>query len=221
MALLDPIHWETITPQMHNVLKFIGQQPFAQQFYLAGGTALALRLGHRRSIDLDFFSATDEILVQTRQKITLSLSSFSPQIVEDVDGNLLLLIAGLSVGFFGYGYALLDPTDEVENVAVASVLDIGLMKLDALISRGSRKDFYDLHQIMQQISLPDLLALGKKKYPYARDFELMAVESLVMFENADRDIQPELLISLSWEQVRADFIIEAQKLGQSWFDNQE
>ena len=102
MALLDPIHWETITPQMHDVLKFIGQQPFAEQFYLAGGTALALRLGHRRSIGLDFFSATDEILVQTRQKITLSLSSFSPQIVEDVDGNLLLLIAGLSVGFFGY-----------------------------------------------------------------------------------------------------------------------
>ncbi|MFQ5436433.1 MAG: nucleotidyl transferase AbiEii/AbiGii toxin family protein, partial [Anaerolineae bacterium] len=180
MASLDPIHWETITSQMHDLLKFIGQQSFARRFYLAGGTALALRLGHRRSIDLDFFSATDDILRQTRQEILKALAPLSPQTMEDVDGNLLLLASGLSVGFFGYGYPLLEATGEVENVAVASIIDIGLMKLDALISRGSRKDFYDLHQIAQQISLSELLALGKKKYPYARDFELMAVESLVM-----------------------------------------
>lgn len=221
MASLDPIHWETITSQMHDLLKFIGQQSFARRFYLAGGTALALRLGHRRSIDLDFFSATDDILRQTRQEILKALAPLSPQTMEDVDGNLLLLASGLSVGFFGYGYPLLEATGEVENVAVASIIDIGLMKLDALISRGSRKDFYDLHQIAQQISLSELLALGKKKYPYARDFELMAVESLVMFENANRDLQPEMLIELPWETVRTFFVGEAQNLGQSWFGDQE
>ena len=56
MALLSPIYWQAITPAMREVLRFIGQCPFAERFYLAGGTALALRLGHRRSIDLDFFS---------------------------------------------------------------------------------------------------------------------------------------------------------------------
>jgi predicted nucleotidyltransferase component of viral defense system len=193
MALLDPVHWNTVTPQMHDLLRFIGQQTFAGRFYLAGGTALALRLGHRRSADLDFFSATDEVMLKTRQEILDALAPLAPQALEDVDGNLLLVISDLHVGFFSYDYPLLEPADGVEQVAVASVVDVGLMKLDALISRGSRKDFYDLYVIAQQISVPDLLALGKAKYPHTRDFELMAVESLVLFENADRDLQPDLL----------------------------
>jgi hypothetical protein len=202
---------------MREVLRFIGRQPFAGRFYLAGGTALALRLGHRRSIDLDFFSPTDEVTRRTRQEILAALASLSPQAVEDVDGNLLLEVAGLHVGFFGYGYPLLETTDSAENVAIASVADIGLMKLDALISRGSRKDFYDLYWIAQQIPLATLLNLGEAKYPYARDFELMAVESLVLFENADRDAPPALLVEVAWEQVRRFFIAQAQSLGQTWF----
>ena len=217
MAPLNPIHWQTITPIMREVLRFIGRQPFAGRFYLAGGTALALRLGHRRSIDLDFFSATDEVTRRTRQEILAALASLSPKAVEDVDGNLLLEVAGLHVGFFGYGYPLLEPTESAENVAIASVTDIGLMKLDALISRGSRKDFYDLYWIAQQVPLSTLLDLGETKYPYARDFELMAVESLVLFENADRDAPPALLVDVDWEQVRQFFISQAQSLGQTWF----
>ncbi|MCG3212547.1 MAG: hypothetical protein FOGNACKC_06217 [Anaerolineae bacterium] len=219
MAVLDPTHWQTITPEMRKTLRLIGQQSFVQRFYLAGGTALALRLGHRRSVDLDFFSATDEVTRKSRQEILAALASLSPQALEDTDGNLLLEVAGLHVGFFGYGYPLLEPTATVENVPVASVTDIGLMKLDALISRGSRKDFYDLYVIAQKISLPTLLNLGETKYPYARDFELMAIESLVLFENADRDVQPTLFIDVAWEEVRQFFISQAQALSESWFGN--
>jgi hypothetical protein len=217
MALLEPVYWQTVTPTMREVLRFIGRQSFSQRFYLAGGTALALRLGHRRSIDLDFFSATDEVTRPTRQEILTALAALSPQAIEAVDGNLLLEVSGLHVGFFGYGYPLLEPPDSLEQVALAALVDIGLMKLDALISRGSRKDFYDLYFIAQHISLPALLQLGQTKYPYARDFELMAVESLVLFENADRDIEPTLLVEVAWAEVRQFFIEQAQALGQSWF----
>jgi predicted nucleotidyltransferase component of viral defense system len=220
MASLTPIYWETITAQMREILRFIGQRPFAARFYLAGGTALALRLGHRRSIDLDFFSGIDEVTRKTRQEILQEFSPLMPQALEDVDGNLLLRVANIHAGFFGYGYSLLAPTESVEGVEVASAIDVGLMKLDALISRGSRKDFYDLYVVAQRTPLPDLLALARKKYPYARDFELMAIESLVQFENADRDLQPELLISLPWEQVRQFFIEQARSLGQIWFGGQ-
>jgi predicted nucleotidyltransferase component of viral defense system len=144
MALLEPAYWETMTVALRDVLRFIGQQPFANRFYLAGGTALALRLGHRRSVDLDFFSEVDEVTRKTRQEIMTALRPYTPQALEDVDGNLLLEVAGMHVGFFGYGYPLLDPTDQAENVVIAAIKDIGLMKLDAIISRGSRKDFYDL-----------------------------------------------------------------------------
>lgn len=164
---------------MRDLLRFIGQEPFAQRFYLAGGTALALRLGHRRSYDLDFFSETDRVLADTRREILAALADRHPETLEDVDGNLLLLMSGLRVGFFSYGYPLLELLEAVEGVAVASVVDVGLIKLDALISRGSRKDFYDLYFIAQQTPIPDLLSLGRAKYPYARDFDLMAVEYAV------------------------------------------
>ena len=221
MALLEPVHWQVVTPTMRELLRFIGRRPFARRFYLAGGTALALRLGHRLSVDLDFFSTTDEVTRSTRQEILTALAPLTPQALEDVDGNLLLEVSGLHIGFFSYGYPLLEPTDNLENIAIVSLVDVGLMKLDALISRGSRKDFLDLYFIAQQIPLPDLLALGQTKYPYARDFELMTVESLVLFENADRDIQPTTLVNVAWEDVRQFFIDQAQVLGQTWFGSDE
>ncbi len=220
MATLTPVFWKTVTPTMHEVLTFIGKCPFASRFYLAGGTALALRFGHRRSVDLDFFSSTDEIGKQTRREILDALSPLHPQTLEDVEGNLLLVIRNMHVGFFGYSYPLLAATDSVEGVTIAGIVDIGLMKLDALISRGSRKDFYDLYFILQQVPLDKLLILGRTKYPYARDFELMAIESLVFFDNADRDVQPQLLIDLAWDQVKQFFIAEAQSLSQAWLNPQ-
>ena len=217
MAVLTSPRWEAVTPPMRELLRFIGQSTFAGRFYLAGGTALALRLGHRRSVDLDFFSETDEITRKTRREILRALAPLAPDALENSEGNLLLRVRGLHAGFFGYGYPLIAPTDTVEGVAVAGIMDIGLMKLDALISRGSRKDFYDLYAIAQQVPLAELLSLGPSKYPHARDFELMAVESLVLFENADRDVQPELLVDAPWERVRRFFLTEAQALGQEWF----
>ena len=215
-ALADP-HWETVTEEMRLLLRYIGQQPFSQRFYLAGGTALALRLGHRRSADLDFFSETDEVHKETREEIQRALGSVAPRVLEDVDGNLVLLAYGTRFGFFSYGYRLLEPLDAIEGVFVASLVDIGLMMLDALVGRGSRKDFYDLYLILQQFNLPELLDLARAKYPQARDFDLMVAESLVMFENAERDLPLELLVHLPWLKVQEFFIAQAQSLGRTWF----
>jgi hypothetical protein len=120
--------------------------------------------------------------------------------------------------FFSYGYRLLEPTEAVCGIALASLIGIGLMKLDALVGRGSRKDFYDVYALAQQIPLPDLLARAESKYPYARDFALMAVESIVLFDNADRDLQPDLLIETPWPEIRQFFVTQAQALGKSWFE---
>lgn len=217
MAPLAALHWETVTPAMRETLRFIGTCPFATRFYLAGGTALALRLGHRRSVDLDFFSESDEVGADTRREILRALAPLTPRALESTEGNLLLELRGMHVGFFGYAYPLLEPPDWVEGIAVASLADIGLMKLDALISRGSRKDFYDLYAVAQQIPLGELLTLGAVKYAYARDFALMAVEAMVLFDNADRDLQPEIFVGPPWEQVKAFFIAQARALGEAWF----
>jgi predicted nucleotidyltransferase component of viral defense system len=202
---------------MHAVLAFVGEQPLARRFYLAGGTALALRLGHRRSVDLDFFSETDELLADTRRAVTSALAPLEPETLESTGGNLLLRVSGIHTGFFAYGFPLLEPPDELLGLRVAALVDIGLMKLDALIDRGTRKDFYDVYAIAQQVALGDLLARAREKYPAIRNFPIMVAESLVLFEPADRDVQPDLLVDLPWERVREFFLAEARALGRSWF----
>lgn len=203
---------------MQELLAWIGSQSYVARFYLAGGTALSLQMGHRRSVDLDFFSESDEVHARTRSTLIHIFSSRRAQIIESVDGNLLLLTDGLHVGFFSYGYPLLEPVQTVENIRLASLLDIGLMKLDAIIGRGSRKDFYDLYMISRQIPLQDILRGGEQKYPQARDFQLMALEGLLQFDNADRDHQPEMLVDLPWDKVRSFFVEQGKLLGANWFD---
>ncbi len=210
-------HWKTVTPEIRSLLAFTGQQGFSSRFYLAGGTALALQMGHRSSIDLDFFSEKDEVHDRTRREIIKAFENNNCQVLENVDGNLLMLVQNIHVGFFSYGYKLLQPVQTVENIALASPLDIGLMKLDALIGRGSRKDFYDVYVISQHIPLADLLEAGREKYPQLRDFAIMAIESMVFFDNGDRDIQPDMLIDLSWDEIKGCFIEQAKLLGDQWF----
>jgi predicted nucleotidyltransferase component of viral defense system len=219
MASLTHPHWEAVPPLLRDLLAEIGQMPFIGRFYLAGGTALALRLGHRVSVDLDFFSDVDEVGDDSRAEIVAAFKQRRAiRVLEDVFGNLLVEIEDTHVGFFSYGYPLLEPPVEVLRVRVACLLDIGMMKLDALISRGARKDFYDLYFIAQQVPLEEMLHQGPVKYPYARDYEMMALTSLTYFENADQQTAIESFPPTDWEAVKDFFVAEARRLGRLWFE---
>ena len=217
MALLTDTHWEAVDPKMRALMRHIGTADFSPRFYLAGGTALALQLGHRFSIDLDFFSKDDEVKEATHLEILSALRHLTPTAKERTTGNLLLEINGIAVGFFGYGYPLIGESVSAEGISLASIQDIGLMKLDALATRGSRKDFYDAYFILQQVSLEDLLERGKQKYSFYRDFPLTTLKYMVQFDNADRDVQPDLLIPVEWDAVKKFFVQQAKRLGQNWF----
>jgi len=215
---MTELYWETVTPLMRQVIQTVGQSELCPRFYLAGGTALALQLGHRQSVDLDFFSETDEVRPEMHLQALHVLKEFRPILVEQAWGNLLLLIEDLHVGFFGYGYRLVAPAVMAERAPLASLTDIGLMKLDALANRASRKDFHDLYAIAQRIPLGDLLALAPTKYPSVRDFEAMVVRCLVYFERADQEKPLPLLQAVDWATVKAFFREQAVALGKGWFE---
>jgi hypothetical protein len=217
MAVLNQPHWETVSDKMRELLRYLGKQSVVSRFYLAGGTALALQLGHRRSVDLDFFSESDRVQEASHAEILDALAPLNPIPMEKAFGNLVLNIFGISVGFFSYGYSLVGGTMDAESVALASLADIGLMKLDALASRGSRKDFYDLYFIATHVSLAELWRLSEFKYPNFRDYPLMVSKYMVLFDNADRDFQPDLLISVEWDTVKNFFVEETKDLRRQWF----
>lgn len=213
----EPIYWETITPQMRQVMNTFAQTEIGAHFYLAGGTALALQLGHRRSVDLDFFSATKDI-PSIREPLAQALKPFDPTLTDAAWGNLVFLAKGVQVGFYGYGYPMVAPFRFADKVRLASVADIGLMKLDALLARASRKDFHDLYAIGKTMTLREVLDLAPEKYAYIRDFEAQVVKRLAYFERAEQEEPLSLIQKASWETVKNYFRQQAKELGRSWLN---
>jgi hypothetical protein len=209
------LYWETISPVMRQVMAMFGRSPLGSSFYLAGGTALALQLGHRRSFDLDFFSPNEDIPT-LRQELAAALHEFDPTLADTSWGNLVLLASGVRVGFYGYGYPLVAPCEKADGVRLASITDIALMKMDALLGRASRKDFHDLYAICQNMSLRTLLDNAPQKYAAVRDFEAQVVKRLAFFERADGEEPLPLIKVVRWETVKEFFHQQAAALGKSW-----
>lgn len=208
---MSPLFWNTVTQSMRLVLGGFTKTKIGARFYLGGGTALSLQLGHRRSVDLDFFSPTEDIPT-IRPILEEALAPFQPTLADSAWGNLVYLVQNVRVGFYGYGFPLVAPLVETEGVRLSSIEDIALMKLDTLLSRAARKDFYDLYFICQKIDLRELLKLAPQKYSNVRDFEAQVVKRLVYFENAEADSDPFFFQPVSWQATKDFLHIKPRRL---------
>ncbi len=212
---MSNLHWNTITETMHQILVEFFQSETGSQFYLAGGTALSLQIGHRLSVDLDFFSPTEDI-PSIRLQLEFALAQFQSTLADSSWGNLVFLSKNIRVGFYGYGFSLVSPVIDSEGIRLASVEDIALMKLDAMLSRAAKKDFYDLYFICQTINLRQLLDKSEIKFPSVRDFETQVIKRLIYFENAENESDPILLKKVSWQAVKKYFTNQVKEIEQSW-----
>lgn len=209
------LFWNTVTDEMRDVLTGFLQSAMGDRFYLAGGTALALQIGHRLSIDLDFFSPTEDI-PSIRAELENALNPLQAIHASSAWGNLIYIAHGVRMGFYGYGFPLVAPLVKTDGLRLASIEDIALMKLDAMLSRASRKDFYDLYFICQKIPLPEIFKQANVKYPSVRDFESQTTKRLVFFENAEQETDPVLLHEVKWGEVKKYFMGLAKSIEQSW-----
>ena len=186
-------------------------------FYLAGGTGLALRLGHRISVDLDLFAKIETLDEAIRGSIVAELErEHLVDRLQDSVLGLVLKVDGQACSFFSYGFPLLSAPDLISGLHVAGILDIGLMKLDAIAGRGTRKDFYDLFFIADYVSLDVLFDRSRDKYAHARDFGMQVLTAMVDFDIADQQEEPTMLEPVDWEEVKAFFQTEARRLGRAW-----
>jgi len=218
MATLATTHWEAVTPGARDLLSLLGQLALLRSSYRGGGTALALRLGHRISQDLDLFANIETLDEGLRRSIVEELrKDHAVNLLQDSPLGLVLEVDGQAVSFFSYGYPLLEPTDLVSGIEIAGLLDIGLMKLDAIAGRGMRKDFYDLYFIASRISLDELFGRSAEKYPKLHGFGMRVLTALVDFDIADQQDEPTLLLPIGWDEVKAFFEAEARRLGREWF----
>lgn len=198
------LYWKAITPEARRALGFLAQQPFMQRFYMAGGTALALQLGHRISYDLDFFSSEDKLGVGTRAQIVSALrASREAQVSTNEDIMVFAKLMGVDISFIYQHHPLLEPVVEVEGIRLASILDLGLMKLSAINARGTRRDFVDLYCMREHAPLEKLLDRVPQKYHDRPDFTVIAARALQYFDDAESDPRPlTLLRRVRWGDVK-------------------
>jgi len=193
-------HWEALTPETQQAFHKIAGLEFTRGFYLAGGTGLALHLGHRFSVDLDFFSAQDDA-VGADQRSTLRETFEDPtlSITFDKDATFVATWRGVGVSFFRlYLYPLVRPTLLVAGAPLASLEEIGAMKLAAIIDRGTRKDLIDLYFILQHMPIEQLFQTAALKYARVRTFAISATRALAYFEDAEALPMPRMIDRTPW-----------------------
>ena len=210
VALMS-LHWEAAPEGMQMVLMSISTALSGTDFYLAGGTALALLEGHRVSLDLDLFSPSFD----DTEAVQVTLEKAHPEAVTTSISarTLYLQVQSTTVSLFGYSYplvaSLLRPDSSL--LPLASREDIAAMKLAAIASRGSRKDFIDLWLLATRYwPLSDCLELYRKKFA-ARDIGHV-VRSLTYFDDADEEPPLRLLIDVEWEEIKRDLVGRVKEL---------
>jgi hypothetical protein len=215
-ARLTPNRDEGLAPAARALLPRLAERAWAADFYLAGGAALALYLGHRAAHGLELMSATNRLAPADRRDLLQDLLALDPatRVETARDGYLFVHLPGpVAARFYWYPYALVDPLERHAGFAVAAAVDLGLMKLGALISRGTRRDFVDLHLLCRELPLADLLARSGEKFGHVGDFPLQAWKALADTSDAEDDPMPQLVVALDWDAVREWALAEAARGG--------
>lgn len=203
---------KTLLPDTFRAIQLISGFAEIKNAYLAGGTALALQLGHRISVDLDFFTGQDFNETELSAKLTTSLI-FTPD--GTTQGTVWGKLGQTKFSMFHYKYPLLEQTVLFEGIQLASLADIAAMKIHAIEDRGTRRDFVDVYFLLKKYTLEEMLTFYQKKYAVLEDHLYSILRSLDYFEDAEQEQQmPKMLTSVNWEEVKEYFRKETRKLAE-------
>ena len=195
------LHYQTIDLPTLELLKSLQQIPNFSNLRLAGGTALALQLGHRKSIDLDLFGAIniDEL------SLSKSLAGFgNPTLLNKSENIYIYLLNGIKVDIVNYHYPWLERELVLDKIVLAGKRDIAAMKLAAITGRGTKKDFIDIYFLLQHFSLEEMLDFYQHKYSEGSKF--MVIKSLSYLDDADNEASPVMMIQTPWNDIKKEIM---------------
>jgi len=201
---------KTLIPNAKKYLEILGHSGILCNAYLAGGTGLALQLGHRISEDFDFFTTVDF----TPRNFSSELSKiFKFREEKTSKGTLIGSTNGIRFSLFYYDYPLIYPPVEYLSLKIADIRDIAAMKIDTIGSRGLKRDFIDLYYICRSgHELDFLFQIYEKKYRASGPSIIHLKKSLIYFEDADSDPMPRIIKKIKWADVKDWYKKEIKKL---------
>lgn len=206
------MYFKCLPPEARELLTKLCKTARGHEFILAGGTGLALQLGHRISMDLDFFTHKAFSTEQAFQEV--KRLGLNPKLLEESEGSLTVTIDGTKVSMFRYPYPFIEEMKEADDVPVASVIDIASMKIIAISQRGAKRDFFDLYFILQDIPFRKIAENMTKRFGNDRINPVHIGKSIVFFNDADADPEPRLSRKdkPSWEKVKKFFVKNVQQM---------
>ena len=194
------LQYQTIEPGTLQLLKTLQASPLLQGLRLVGGTALALQLGHRKSVDLDLFGDISAEAIEIREAIE---EHFSVSVIKESKNIKIYQIDGIKVDIVNYSrYPWIEPPVQEDDITLAGIKDIAAMKVAAIIGRGTKKDFIDMNRLLHFFSLKEILDMYMQKYPDGSLF--IALKSLAYFEDAEADPMPFMFDETDWGVVKAN-----------------
>ena len=193
---------QTVQPDTLELLKAISTQPEVKELRLVGGTALALQYGHRQSVDLDFFGSLpedkDELIDVVRRVGDVTVLNRSKIILQ-------MVVNQVKVDFVDYSrYPWIEEPILGDGFVLASDKDIAAMKINAIMGRGTRKDFIDLYVLLQHYSLTQIMDFYRQKYPEFSEYR--ALLSMTYFDDAEMQDMPLMFIKTPWESMKTSII---------------
>ena len=204
------MHLEILDPKRKKLLSKLGFLD-EQGFYMAGGTALALQIGHRTSLDFDFYTEKRFDARKLREQFDKKFKKVQEiYIAEDTLG---LDADGIKMSFFRYSYRLIRSYVQMEDICLASKEDIAAMKILAISQRGKRRDFIDIYFLIKEFGLREIIEFTKEKYQMFNIY--VGLQGLLYFKDADEDSEKQrfkMLQKADWWRIKKYIIREVNFL---------
>lgn len=198
------LHKEAVEYPTLELIKQLQEKDYLYGFHLVGGTAIALMLGHRKSVDVDLFS---DFSFDTAQLLENISADFDFNLFFSSKNTLKGSIEKIQVDILAHRYPLISKPVTQENISMLSLPDIIAMKLNAIATSGQRaKDFIDIYYLLDNYSIVNMINFYKKKYSQYNEVNIL--KSLVYFEDVDLANWPQLLSDpeLEWNKVKQKLI---------------
>lgn len=199
------LQYQTVSATLLKVLKKWILYPELNNFRLVGGTALSLYYGHRKSVDIDFFSPIEmddslRFLIKNQNDL---------MILANGHYHIAAIDEGIKVDFTFWNMEF-EEWEAKDGIKMASPIDIFAMKLDAITSRRTKKDYYDLAELVNRFGLGIGFERYNKRLPYSKNSQII-LESIGGIDDADESEEPILLKGQNWADVKWFLRKEANK----------
>jgi len=210
--MIKSLYYNTLTPLLLSTLKKLMEAEELKSFRLVGGTSLSLQLGHRQSVDIDLFTEADY-----RSIDFVAIDKYLNRNFPYTDSNHTGIVGMGKSYFIGesankcikldlfYTDSFIRSVIEIDGLRLAGTDEITAMKIDVVTRGGRKKDFWDIHELLETYTLEQMIKLHEERYPYSHNRQEI-LEKFVQFHSADLDFDPICLKNKYWELIKLDII---------------